>query len=444
MAAAPAAQPPTPVSPVEWMLGLLDAVGSQPLGARRRQCPNPGHGGDTDPSLSITARETGGVKLHCFAGCPETDILAALGLGLRQLYQPPGVSPSRYAATARLNLAFPPMAVRHGHPAARGFRFETAHAYGPAAGAGGRITGHRLLRWRLPTTGAKELEWETTLASGATAPGLLGAPLRALPLYLEPDVRAATVLHHLPGHTHQRVLVVESESTVDSLHAWNAKLWAGGAPDELTSWCATTWAGGARSVNTDRLASILGNHPHTVLMPDFDQPGLACLRTMLAAGLGPAVLLGQPDEDARDLYRRLGPQRFARAVDHALATAHTGREPAVVTVATDRLDNLPLAGLGRLLANGHTPAARPVPPTPLPHPTTGPATRHHPQDTPGRATAASPGTTAAAHRAGHPTPRAQPTAASRPGPPARLDGRSHLPSPPPPAPPVAPRPRSPR
>jgi hypothetical protein len=444
VAAAPAAQQPTPANPVEWVLGLLDAVGSQPLGARRRQCPNPGHGGDTDPSLSITARETGGVKLHCFAGCPETDILTALGLGLRQLYQPPGVSPRRYAATARLNLAFPPMTVRQGHPAARGFRFETAHAYGPAAGTGDRITGHRLLRWRLPTTGAKELEWETTLASGATAPGLMGTPLRALPLYLEPDVRAATVLHRLPGHTHQRVLVVESESTVDSLHAWNAKLWANREPDELTSWCATTWAGGAHAVNTDRLASILGNHPHTVLMPDFDQPGLACLRTMLAAGLGPAVLLGQPEEDARDLYRRLGPQRFARAVDHALATAHTGRDP-VVTVAADRLDNLPLARLGRLLANGHpTPAVRPVPSTPLPRPTgsTSSATRYH-QDTSGHTAAAPPNPGAAARRTDRPLPRAQPTVASRPGPPARLDGPRQLPAPPPP-PPVTPRPRSPR
>jgi hypothetical protein len=444
VAAAPAAQPLTQANPVEWVLGLLDAVGSQPLGARRRQCPNPGHGGDTDPSLSITARETGGVKLHCFAGCPETDILTALGLGLRQLYQPPGVSPRRYAATARLNLAFPPMAVRHGHPAARGFRFETAHAYGPAAGTGDRITGHRLLRWRLPTTGAKELEWETTLATGATAPGLMGTPLRALPLYLEPDVRAATALHHLPGHTHQRVLVVESESTVDSLHAWNAKLWASRAPDELTSWCATTWAGGAHAVNTDRLASILGNHPHTVLMPDFDQPGLACLRTMLAAGLRPAVLLGQPEEDARDLYRRLGPQRFARAVDHALATARAGRDP-VVTVAIDRLDNLPLAGLGRLLANGHpTRAARPVPSTPLPRPTssTSSATRHH-RDISGHAAAAPPNPGAAARRTDRPLPRAQPTAASHPGPPTRLDGPGHLPAPPPP-PPAAPRPRSPR
>lgn len=345
MATAPAAQQPTPV---EWILGLLDAVGSQPASARLRQCPNPDHGGDTHPSLSITARDGGGVKLHCFAGCPERDILAALGLGLRQLYQPPAVSPRRYAATARLKLTFPPVAVRHGHPTASGYRYETAHAYGPAAGAGGRIAGHRLLRLRHPATGDKELEWETTLAAGGTVPGLMGTALHALPLYDEQDVRAATVLHQLPGHTHQRVLVVESESTVDWLRAWNAKLWASGAPDKLTSWCATTWAGGAHAVNTDRLATVLGAHPHTVLMPDFDPPGLACLRTMLAAGLGPAVLLGAPGEDPRDLYRRLGPQRFARAVDHALATAHTSREP-FVTVATDRLVDLRGAGLGQLL-----------------------------------------------------------------------------------------------
>jgi hypothetical protein len=180
-------------------------------------------------------------------------------------------------------------------------------------------------------------------------------------------------------------------------------------------------------------------------MPDFDQPGLACLRTMLAAGLGPAVLLGQPEEDARDLYRRLGPQRFARAVDHALSTAHTGPKPAIVTMATDRLDNLPLAELGRLLANGRTPAARPVPPTPLPHPTnpTTFATRYHQQDASRYAAAALPGTAAATRRTDRPLPRTQPTVASRPGPPARLDGRRQLPAPPPP-PPVTPRPPSPR
>lgn len=347
-------------TPVEWILRLLDAVGSQPVGGRLRQCPNPGHGGDSHPSLSITARDGGGVKLHCFAGCPERDILAALKLGLRQLYQPPAVSPRRYAETARLRLAFPQVVPRHGHPAARGYRLESVHVFGPAAGVGGNITGHRLLRWRLPTTGTKELEWETTLATGITAPGLMGAPLHALPLYLEQDVRAATVLHHLPGHARQRVLIVESESTVDSLHAWNAELWASGAPDELTNWCTTTWAGGAPAVNVDRLASILGDHPHTVLMPDVDPPGLACLHTMLAAGLGPAVLLGTPGEDPRDLYRRLGPQRFARAVDHALATARSSREP-VVTVATDGLVDLPVAGLERLLsADRSTASAHPA------------------------------------------------------------------------------------
>src|SRR5690606_37052575 len=88
----------------------------------------------------------------------------------------------------------------------------------------------------------------------------------------------------------------------------------------------------------------------------------ACLHTMLAAGLGPAVLLGAPGEDARDLYRRLGPLRFARAVDHALATAGTSREP-VVTVATDQLVNLPAAGLERLLAAGGPASGHLVPST---------------------------------------------------------------------------------
>jgi hypothetical protein len=131
---------PSHGTPVRWFVELLDVVGSQPVGATVRQCPSPGHGGDAHPSLSVSQRDSGGVRLHCFAGCPEREVLRALGLGVRQLYQPPAVSPRRFAEAARLRLQFAPVVLRRGHPASRGFRLErctgTARLTGMAVGCG--------------------------------------------------------------------------------------------------------------------------------------------------------------------------------------------------------------------------------------------------------------------------------------------------------------------
>ena len=295
---------------VRWFVELLDVVGSQPIGATMRQCPSLGHGGDARPSLSISDRPGGGVRLHCFAGCTEQEILAALGLGVRQLYRPPAMSPRRYAEVARLKLSFPPLAQRRGHPASRGFWLEAVHRYGPADHDAGRVAEHLLLRWRAPTGGAKELLWETRLVGGGSVPGLLGAPERGLPLYREREVLLAV-------GAGEPVLVVESESSVDALRPWYA----------------TTWAGGAADVNVDRLCRVLGGYPQTLLVPDFDRAGLACARRLLAAGLGPAVLVGEPGEDARDVWRRLGRPDFARAVHHALRVA-SGERGRVVRAAS--------------------------------------------------------------------------------------------------------------
>jgi hypothetical protein len=279
---------------VRWLVELLDVIGSKPLGSRLRQCPHPGHGGDSHPSLSITERVGGGARLHCFAGCPERDVVRSLGLGLRQLYQPPAVSPRRFASLARLRMEFPPVALRAGHPATRGYRLEAVHTYEPAGGVDDRVRCHRLLRWRHRASGAKELMWETRLADGTTTPGLLGTPERTLPLYREREIRMAIAAR-------ETILVIESESSVDA----------------LTGWYATTWAGGANDVNTDRLLAVLGGYPNIVHIPDFDVAGLACLWRILEAGLRLAVLLGEPGEDARDLHRRLGSDAFRDAVADA-------------------------------------------------------------------------------------------------------------------------------
>jgi hypothetical protein len=149
-----------------------------------------------------------------------------------------------------------------------------------------------VLRYRKGTS--KEMFWETR-RDGTWLPGLFGTPTSALPLYREPEVRMAVAVD-------EPVLLVESESSVDA----------------LAGWYATTWAGGASSVQIDRLTSVLGNHPYLLVIPDNDAPRLACLDQLRAAGLAPQVVVPAPGEDARDLYQRIGPDRFAALVSTAV------------------------------------------------------------------------------------------------------------------------------
>ena len=41
---------------------------------------------DRVPSLSTTEGQDGRVLIHCFAGCDTSDVVAALGLGFRDLF----------------------------------------------------------------------------------------------------------------------------------------------------------------------------------------------------------------------------------------------------------------------------------------------------------------------------------------------------------------------
>jgi hypothetical protein len=63
----------------------------------------PGHG-DKSPSLSIREMEDGRVLLHCFAGCPNGDVLQALGLRMSDLFDKPiaqHLAPIRRGFSAR-------------------------------------------------------------------------------------------------------------------------------------------------------------------------------------------------------------------------------------------------------------------------------------------------------------------------------------------------------
>lgn len=65
---------------------ILAALDAKPSGARwMAKCP--AHG-DKSPSLMISERGDGGVRLHCFAGCSQPDIMAALGLDEKLAWKP--------------------------------------------------------------------------------------------------------------------------------------------------------------------------------------------------------------------------------------------------------------------------------------------------------------------------------------------------------------------
>lgn len=47
---------------------------------------------DKSPSMSITEADDGRVLIHCFAGCSTADVLAAIGLEMKDLFPDSGLS----------------------------------------------------------------------------------------------------------------------------------------------------------------------------------------------------------------------------------------------------------------------------------------------------------------------------------------------------------------
>lgn len=74
------------------LLTRLDKV--RPTGPGRWLARCPAHQ-DRSPSLSVRETDDGAVLLHCFAGCPPADVLAAVGLEFADLYpdRPPDYGP---------------------------------------------------------------------------------------------------------------------------------------------------------------------------------------------------------------------------------------------------------------------------------------------------------------------------------------------------------------
>ncbi|WP_297477415.1 hypothetical protein [Ferrovum sp.] len=68
------------------LLSRLEGVKETGPGRWVAKCP--AHD-DTSPSLSIRELGDGRILLHCFAGCAATDVLAAIGLTLSDLFDHP-------------------------------------------------------------------------------------------------------------------------------------------------------------------------------------------------------------------------------------------------------------------------------------------------------------------------------------------------------------------
>jgi len=71
-------------------------VEGRAVGRNRFQARCPAHC-DRSPSLSIANGQDGRILLHCFAGCATDEILAALKLSRRDLFQGPPPSPAQLA-----------------------------------------------------------------------------------------------------------------------------------------------------------------------------------------------------------------------------------------------------------------------------------------------------------------------------------------------------------
>ena len=70
-------------SPIETFLSRLEKVRHN--GKRKWKACCPAHP-DISPSLAITEGEGGKVVFHCFTGCSQTDVIAALGLEFSDLF----------------------------------------------------------------------------------------------------------------------------------------------------------------------------------------------------------------------------------------------------------------------------------------------------------------------------------------------------------------------
>lgn len=104
----------TPRHSLHYANAILDDILSAlhyrgPHPARQYRCHCPAHD-DRHPSLSLRCTEDGRILVHCFAGCPSSEVLRALGLTLRDLMPPKASGPGYRAYRAKRVSPRPQMA----------------------------------------------------------------------------------------------------------------------------------------------------------------------------------------------------------------------------------------------------------------------------------------------------------------------------------------------
>jgi hypothetical protein len=88
------------VRPVEKILDRLEDV-RELNGSWKALCP--AHD-DTEPSLSISEGDDGRALLKCFAGCALPEIVSALGLEMKDLFERQNGARKKFASTPRKQL----------------------------------------------------------------------------------------------------------------------------------------------------------------------------------------------------------------------------------------------------------------------------------------------------------------------------------------------------
>jgi putative DNA primase/helicase len=191
---------------------------------------------DRNPSLSIKLADNGKVLVHCFAGCPPEEVMAALDLPMSLLAGSAlaAAPANRPRATNGRNWAAPDLAAAALAKVIGSV--EASYCYRDLDGT----STYTVVRFRTP--GGKTFR-PLHLTAGRWH---VGDPDRLLPLYRLPEII-----------TERAVMVVEGEKCVDA--AMNLGI------------AATTSAHGANSAGKTDWTRLEGKR--VVLCPDADQPG---------------------------------------------------------------------------------------------------------------------------------------------------------------------------
>jgi len=203
---------------------------------------------DKRPSLSITEGDNGGALVHCHAGCPPEEIVAALGITLADLMPAMPTTARPMPRAARKPTAKAPARPPATFTTAADAVAELERQHGPRAtawtyhNAGGESVG-LVVRWNLPN-GEKDIRPVSKTPAGWIIGGM-GEPR---PPYRLPELLAK------PG---ERVFVCEGEKATDA---------AAGL-----GYLATTSPHGCKSAGKADWTPLAGRE--VVILPDADEAG---------------------------------------------------------------------------------------------------------------------------------------------------------------------------